>query len=65
MDSNKNINVVIRDFKQDLVNLINDSGLPAFLIFEILNGLTLEINKGIQDEIAAAEKSDIKDESTT
>lgn len=65
MDSNKNINVVIRDFKQDLVNLINDSGLPAFLIFEILNGLTLEINKGIQDEIAAAEKSDIKDKSTT
>lgn len=65
MENNKNINVVIRDFKQDLVNLINDSGLPAFLIFEILNGLTLEINKGIQDEIAAAEKSDIKDESTT
>ena len=65
MEKEKNINVRIRDFKQDLVNLINDSGLPAFLIFEILNGLTLEINKGIQDEIAAAEKSDIKDESTT
>lgn len=65
MDREKNINIRIRDFKQDLVNLINDSGLPAFLIFEILNGLTLEINKGIQDEIAAAEKSDIKDESTT
>lgn len=65
MDREKNINIRIRDFKQDLVNLINDSGLPAFLIFEIINGLTLEINKGIQDEIAAAEKSDIKDESTT
>lgn len=55
MDSNKNINVVIRDFKQDLVNLINDSGLPAFLIYEILNGLTLELNNQIQKEIRAAE----------
>lgn len=55
MENNKNINVVIRDFKQDLVNLINDSGLPAFLIYEILNGLTLELNNQIQKEIRAAE----------
>ena len=55
IEKEKNINVVIRDFKQDLVNLINDSGLPAFLIYEILNGLTLELNNQIQKEIRAAE----------
>ena len=55
MEKEKNINVAIRDFKQDLVNLINDSGLPAFLIYEILNGLTLELNNQIQKEIRAAE----------
>lgn len=47
----KNINIVIQDFKRDLVELINKSGLPAFLLYEILNGITLQIANQIQQEI--------------
>lgn len=47
----KNINIVIQDFKKDLVELINKSGLPAFLLYEILNGITLQIANQIQQEM--------------
>lgn len=51
MDNNTNINIVIRDFKKDLINLINNSQLPGFLVYEILNGITLQIANQIQQEI--------------
>ena len=47
----KNINIVIQDFKKDLINLINNSQLPGFLVYEILNGITLQIANQIQQEI--------------
>ena len=51
MDEEKNINVVMHDFKQGLVNLINDSGLPACIVYEVMNGLTLQINNQMQSEL--------------
>ena len=51
MDEKQNINITIRDFKKSLAELINGSGLPGFLIYEILNGLTQQINAQIQAEL--------------
>lgn len=53
----KNINIATRDFKTNLVKLINDSQLPAVLLFEILHGVTIEINNELQREIKEAEES--------
>lgn len=47
----ENINIKIRDFKQKVGNLINESDLPAFLIYEIFNNYTLQIKNAIQEDI--------------
>ena len=52
----ENINIRIRDFKNKLGALINESELPGFLVYEIFNNYTLQINNAIQAEIDAAEK---------
>lgn len=40
---NKPITVLHEEFKQDLTNLINDSGLPAFIIEPILQSYLNEV----------------------
>ena len=56
MDTNVQINLAIRDFKSNLTDLINNSEIPGFVIYEILNNYTLQVGNAIQSEIDAAAK---------
>jgi hypothetical protein len=42
---NKPITVIYEDFKQGLASLINDSGLPAFMIEPILRDYLEEVRR--------------------
>lgn len=45
-------------FKNNLIELINNSNLPAFLIFEILQNILIEIEKAKNIELENAKKED-------
>ena len=47
---NKPITVVYEDFKQELANLINNSGLPAFIIEPILQSYLNETRAIMQKQ---------------
>ena len=51
MDTEKNINQIVNVFKKELIETINNSGLPAVLVYEILNGLTLQLKNQMQAEL--------------
>ena len=61
MEVNKPITVVYEDFKQELANLINNSGLPAFIIEPILqnylNETRVVMQKQYQSDKLEYEKS--------
>ena len=42
---NKPITVIYEDFKQGLTSLINDSGLPAFMIEPVLRDYLEEVRR--------------------
>lgn len=58
---NKPSTIIYEEFKQDLANLINDSGLPAFIIEPVLrdylNEVRLMAQRQYQADKAAYEKS--------
>ena len=45
---NKPITVIYEDLKQDLANLINNSGLPAFMVESILQSFLYETKIVVQ-----------------
>ncbi len=47
----KGINLASRDFKNNVIGLINDSSLPPILIKYILNDLVNETNIAMEDMI--------------
>lgn len=47
---NKPITVVYEDFKQELANLINNSGLPAFIIESVLQRYLEETRIAMQKQ---------------
>ena len=52
MDNEKtDINWATYNFKQEVVNAINTSGLPGVLVYEVLNGLTLQVQNQILSEM--------------
>ena len=53
------INVAYQNFKENLVSLINNSGLPMFMISECL-----EIVKARTDEVAARQLQDARRQDT-
>ena len=65
MDTNVQINLAIRDFKSNLTDLINNSGIPGFVIYEILNNYTLQVENSIQNEIEAALKQNAENTENT
>lgn len=40
---NKPLSVAYEEFKQNLTSLVNDSGLPAFMLESVLQGITGEV----------------------
>lgn len=58
---NKPSTIIYEEFKQDLANLINNSGLPAFIIEPVLrdylNEVRLMAQRQYQADKAAYEKS--------
>lgn len=50
MEVNKPITVVYEDFKQELADLINNSGLPAFIIEPILQNYLNETRIVMQNQ---------------
>jgi hypothetical protein len=58
---NKPSTIIYEEFKQDLANLINNSGLPAFIIEPVLRDYLIEIKtlaqKQYQADKAEYEKS--------
>lgn len=58
---NKPSTIIYEEFKQNLANLINDSGLPAFIIEPVLrdylNEVRLMAQRQYQADKAAYEKS--------
>lgn len=51
----KDINTMAINFKQEIINAINTSGLPGILVYEILNGIQLQIQNQIQSEMKNTE----------
>jgi hypothetical protein len=57
---NKPMTIMHEDFKQELANLINNSGLPAFVIEPILRDYLNEIRLVAQKQYLA-DKSDYEE----
>ena len=51
MDIIKPITVVRNEFVSDIVNLCNNSGLPFFVIEDILKNLTQEVHVAAQKQL--------------
>lgn len=51
MDIIKPITVARNEFVQDLVNLCNNSGLPFFVLEDILKNLTQEVHAAAQKQL--------------
>jgi hypothetical protein len=50
MEKEVNINNLISNFKSNIIKDINESKLPGYLIYEIMNGLTLQIQNQLQSQ---------------
>jgi hypothetical protein len=50
---NKPSTIIYEEFKQDLANLINKSGLPAFIIEPVLRDYLIEIKTLAQKQYQA------------
>ena len=45
---NKPITIVYEDFKQNMINIINDSGLPMFMVEPVLQNCLSEVRAVMQ-----------------
>ena len=61
MDINKGFNTYINDFKRNLVNEINQSGLPVGIIYYILKDLLHDIEEAYQN-VLVNEKNNIEED---
>ena len=58
---NKPISISINDTKNSIISSINESGLPACILLEILNSLVSQINELAKQELANDTKQYIED----
>ena len=58
---NKPISIAINDTKNSIISSINESGLPACVLLEILNSLVSQINELAKQELASDTKQYIED----
>ena len=58
---NKPISIAINDTKNSIISSINESGLPACVLLEILNSLVSQINELAKQELANDTKQYIED----
>ena len=58
---NKPISIAINDTKNSIISSINESGLPACILLEILNSLVSQINELAKQELANDTKQYIED----
>lgn len=57
MDKQQDGRALIQKFKQDLISTINNAELPGYIIYEIVNGVTLQIqNQMLQEKIDTLNK---------
>ena len=53
---NKPIELAVHEFNQSLIKLVNESGLPAFIVAQSLQGLMYEVNKVAEDNLQKAKE---------
>ncbi len=53
---NKPIELVVHEFNQSLIKLVNESNLPAFIIAQSLQGVLFEVNKVAEDNLQKAKE---------
>ena len=58
---NKPISIAINDTKNSIISSINESGLPACVLLEILNSLVSQVNELAKQELASDTKQYIED----
>ena len=58
---NKPISIAINDTKNSIISSINESGLPACILLEILNSLVSQVNELAKQELASDTKQYIED----
>ena len=58
---NKPISISINDTKNSIISSINESGLPACILLEILNSLVSQVNELAKQELANDTKQYIED----
>ena len=58
---NKPISIAINDTKNSIISSINESGLPACILLEILNSLVSQVNELAKQELANDTKQYIED----
>lgn len=56
MNSNKPITLIREEFIENIVNLCNDSGLPFFIIEDVLKGLIQDTHVASQQQLEADKK---------
>lgn len=59
----KQINVVYQEFKEGLVNLINNSGVPMFMIRECLELVQARVSALADQELVQAKQKEAEDQS--
>lgn len=57
----KAINVAYQDFKEKLVGLVNESGLPMFMVAECLTILLDRVNAAANQQLEQARKEEAND----
>lgn len=62
MDINKGFNTYINDFKRNLVNEINQSGLPVGIIYYILKDLLHDIEEAYQNVLVNEKNINIEED---
>ena len=65
MDINKGFNTYINDFKKNLVNEINQSGLPVGIIYYILKDLYHDIEEAYQTVLINEKNTTIENTNDT
>lgn len=56
MNSNKPITLIREEFIENIVNLCNDSGLPFFIVEDVLKGLIQDTHVASQQQLEADKK---------
>ena len=61
----KSINVVYQDFKEAVVKLVNESGLPMFLVAECLTLVLDKVQQVAQAQLAEERKKEAEETEQT